>query len=101
MPVLKHLLPHPIVLCQVAWTDYVGSNVCAVAGNAEFVAVGCLDGSLYVYSPAGRRVLPAIMLGCPAPSDPYPMLPHPAAKLLHTYPITPCPDPLCPALTQT
>jgi len=49
----------------LAWVDYLPSEVTAVGGNSEFVAVGCIDGSLYLYSPAGRRLLPALLLSAP------------------------------------
>lgn len=46
----------------VIWEDYLPSAVLLMAGNALFSAVGCEDGSLNIYSPAGRRLLPPIIL---------------------------------------
>lgn len=48
---------------EVRWSDYLASTACSIAGNNLFAAVGCLDGTVYVYSPAGRRLLPAMLLG--------------------------------------
>lgn len=42
---------------RTTWEDYISGRVTAIAGNANFSAVGCEDGSLYIYSPTGRRVL--------------------------------------------
>ncbi|CAO3675192.1 unnamed protein product [Umbelopsis vinacea] len=44
------------------WVDYVPSSVLQMTGNKYFCAVGCEDGSIVVYSPAGRRLLPPLML---------------------------------------
>lgn len=44
------------------WMDYLASPVLVMTSNTSFSAVGCEDGSLHVYSPAGRRLLPAIVL---------------------------------------
>ncbi|KAM3581865.1 HIR complex subunit [Umbelopsis sp. WA50703] len=44
------------------WVDYVPSSVLQMTGNKNFCAVGCEDGSVVVYSSAGRRLLPPLML---------------------------------------
>ncbi|KAH8550148.1 WD40-repeat-containing domain protein [Umbelopsis sp. PMI_123] len=44
------------------WVDYVPSSVLQMTGNKHFCAVGCEDGSIVIYSPAGRRLLPPLML---------------------------------------
>lgn len=44
------------------WEDYLQYAVVLIAGNTLFAAVGCEDGSLHVYSPSGRRLLPPIVL---------------------------------------
>ena len=49
------------------WQDSLPAPVCSLAGNDKFAAAGCIDGSLYVYSPGGRRLFPAMMLSS-APS---------------------------------
>lgn len=46
----------------IIWVDYLPSAVLLMAGNQLFSAVGCEDGSLNLYSPAGRRLLPPIIL---------------------------------------
>eukprot|EP00741_Cyanophora_paradoxa_P018977 tig00021108_g18320.t1 len=49
------------------WTDRVYARACAVAGNTGvFAACAFDDGSLSVYSPAGRRVMPPLALGAQA-----------------------------------
>lgn len=37
------------------WVDYVPSSVLQMTGNKHFCAVGCEDGSIIIYSQAGRR----------------------------------------------
>ncbi|KAI9483200.1 MAG: TUP1-like enhancer of split-domain-containing protein [Benjaminiella poitrasii] len=44
------------------WVDYLPSAVLLMVSNALFSAVGCEDGSIYTYSPAGRRLLPPLIL---------------------------------------
>jgi len=44
------------------WQDYVPRPVSLVTGNTHFWAACCEDGSLYVWTPAGRRLLNAIIL---------------------------------------
>ncbi|KAG0309893.1 HIR complex subunit [Dissophora globulifera] len=57
--------PSRVVYSQkgaVVWTDYLPSSVLLMTGNSQFTAVACEDGGLYVYSPAGRRLMPCILL---------------------------------------
>lgn len=51
---------------DVLWCDRISGKVTVLAGNTNFWAVGCEDGSLQVYTKCGRRALPAIMLGSAA-----------------------------------
>ncbi|KAF0505748.1 WD40 repeat-like protein [Gigaspora margarita] len=44
------------------WFDYVPSAVILITGHSQYSAVACEDGSIYIYSSAGRRLLPVIML---------------------------------------
>lgn len=44
------------------WVDYLPSAVLLMAGNPIFSAVGCEDGSINIYSPSGRRMLPPIIM---------------------------------------
>ncbi|KAG0175754.1 HIR complex subunit, partial [Apophysomyces sp. BC1034] len=44
------------------WSDYVSSAIVLITGNDMFTAIGCEDGTLHVYSPAGRRLIPPIVL---------------------------------------
>ncbi|KAI8986936.1 WD40-repeat-containing domain protein [Pilobolus umbonatus] len=44
------------------WVDYLSTNVLLMAGNHLFSSLGCEDGSIHVYSPSGRRMLPPIVL---------------------------------------
>ncbi|KAI7832276.1 WD40-repeat-containing domain protein [Gamsiella multidivaricata] len=46
----------------VVWVDYLPSPVLLMTGNSHFSAVACEDGGLYVYSLAGRRLMPCILL---------------------------------------
>nr|XP_043613664.1 protein HIRA [Erigeron canadensis] len=48
---------------QTLWSDRISGNVTVLAGNANFWAVGCEDGSLQVYTKCGRRSMPTMMLG--------------------------------------
>ncbi|KAJ3130441.1 HIR complex subunit [Nowakowskiella sp. JEL0407] len=47
---------------KVFWTDFLQSVVIHVKGTNKFTAISCADGTLYIYSPAGRRILPCIAL---------------------------------------
>lgn len=44
------------------WVDYLPSAVLLMTGNQIFSAVGCEDGSINIYSPSGRRMLPPIIM---------------------------------------
>lgn len=47
---------------QSLWQDYVPKAVLLLTGNANFWAAGCEDGTLYLWTPAGRRMMPAMLL---------------------------------------
>ncbi|KAF1364996.1 Hira-domain-containing protein [Lizonia empirigonia] len=47
---------------QALWQDYLPKAVLLVAGNTNFFAAACEDGSVYAWSPAGRRTLNAMIL---------------------------------------
>ena len=47
---------------QSLWQDYLLKPVLLLTGNANFWAAACEDGSLYVWTPAGRRLLNALVL---------------------------------------
>ncbi|KAF1968366.1 Hira-domain-containing protein [Bimuria novae-zelandiae CBS 107.79] len=44
------------------WQDFLPKPVLLVTGNTNFFAAACEDGSIYAWSPAGRRTLPAMIL---------------------------------------
>ncbi|CAO3610103.1 unnamed protein product [Cunninghamella echinulata] len=46
----------------ILWTDYLPSSILLLTGNEHFSVVGCEDATIIVYSPAGRRLLPPIVL---------------------------------------
>ncbi|KAF5772763.1 putative transcription factor WD40-like family [Helianthus annuus] len=48
---------------QTLWSDRISCNVTVLAGNTNFWAVGCEDGSLQVYTKCGRRSMPTMMMG--------------------------------------
>ncbi|KAF5193563.1 Hira-like protein [Thalictrum thalictroides] len=48
------------------WSDRISGKVSALAGNANFWAVGCQDGCLQIYTKCGRRAMPAMMMGSAA-----------------------------------
>ena len=50
---------------QVVWQDFLPKAALLVTGNKRFWAVGCEDGSLHVWTPAGRRLLNAVILEAP------------------------------------
>ncbi|KAI0682933.1 WD40 repeat-like protein [Cytidiella melzeri] len=50
---------------QTQWLDYVPSPVVGMTATNSFSAVGLQDGSVHVYSPTGRRLMPSISLGDP------------------------------------
>lgn len=47
---------------QAIWQDYLPRAVLLVTGNQNFWAAACEDGSLYVWTPAGRRMINAMIL---------------------------------------
>ncbi|KAI8349396.1 TUP1-like enhancer of split-domain-containing protein, partial [Blakeslea trispora] len=47
---------------RIVWMDYLPSAALLMTGNKHFSAVSCEDGSIHVYSPAGRRLLPPMMM---------------------------------------
>ena len=44
------------------WQDFLPKAVLIVTGNSNFWAAGCEDGSLHIWTPAGRRLLNALVL---------------------------------------
>ncbi|PSR97439.1 putative for the periodic repression of protein [Coniella lustricola] len=44
------------------WQDFLPRAVILVTGNKHFWSVACEDGSLYVWTPAGRRMINAMIL---------------------------------------
>ncbi|KAJ3162793.1 HIR complex subunit [Geranomyces michiganensis] len=50
---------------ETLWIDTVPSKVLQITGTPAFVAISCVDGSIYCYSPAGRRLLPCMFLEAP------------------------------------
>jgi protein HIRA/HIR1 len=47
---------------QSLWQDYVPKPVLLVTGNTNFWAAACEEGSMYVWTPAGRRLLNAMVV---------------------------------------
>jgi protein HIRA/HIR1 len=47
---------------QSLWQDYLPKPVILLTGNSHFWAAACDDGSLYVWTPAGRRLLNALVI---------------------------------------
>ena len=47
---------------QPVFSDFLPRNVLLVTGNAEYWAAACEDGSVYAWTPAGRRLFNAIIL---------------------------------------
>jgi len=47
---------------QLLWQDFLPRAVVLVTGNSRYWAAACDDGSLYVWSPAGRRIFNAFAL---------------------------------------
>ncbi|CAG8953214.1 hypothetical protein HYFRA_00003415 [Hymenoscyphus fraxineus] len=46
----------------VLWQDFLPRAVVLVAGNKNFWAAACEDGSIYTWTPAGRRIFNALIL---------------------------------------
>ncbi|KAJ8519415.1 hypothetical protein ONZ45_g3630 [Pleurotus djamor] len=47
------------------WLDYLPSPALQVRATSYFCAVALQDGSIVVYSPTGRRIMPTLALGSP------------------------------------
>ena len=47
---------------QTLWQDFLHKAALLTTGNRHFWAVGCEDGSLHVWTPAGRRLMNALVL---------------------------------------
>ncbi len=47
---------------QNVWLDFLPSSVLLVTGNQRFWCCGCEDASIYVWTPAGRRLLNALVM---------------------------------------
>lgn len=47
---------------QSVWQDYLPKSVLLVTGNQNFWAAACEDGSVHVWTPAGRRMINAMIL---------------------------------------
>lgn len=47
---------------DVLWQDFLPRAIVLVTGNKNFWAAACEDGSLYTWSPAGRRLINAMVL---------------------------------------
>ena len=47
---------------QPIWQDYLPRSALLVTGNKRFWSVACEDGSVYAWTPAGRRLVNAITL---------------------------------------
>lgn len=47
---------------QTLWQDFLPRAVLLVTGNRNFWAASCEDGTLHVWTPAGRRLLSALVL---------------------------------------
>lgn len=44
------------------WQDFLPRAVILVTGNKDFWAAACEDGTLYVWTPAGRRIISSMLL---------------------------------------
>ena len=47
---------------QILWQDFLPKAALLVTGSRHFWAVGCEDGTLHLWTPAGRRLLNAMVL---------------------------------------
>ena len=47
---------------RVLWHDFLPRPVLCATLSEHFAAVACDDGSVYLYSPSGRRLAPALLL---------------------------------------
>jgi len=50
---------------KILWEDRLKSHATFLVCHSKFFAVGCSDGLLFLYSFAGRYILPALVLGDP------------------------------------
>ena len=50
---------------RTVWTDRVPARVTVAAASRQHYAVGCDDGTLFIYSSTGRRLLPCVVLARP------------------------------------
>jgi len=48
------------------WEDRLPSFALNLVANSHFTACACKDGTVYVWTRAGRRLLPCMMLDAPA-----------------------------------
>ncbi|KAG5188065.1 WD40-repeat-containing domain protein, partial [Tribonema minus] len=81
-----------------AWRDYVAGKVTACCGNTMLSAVGCTDGSVYLYDRAGvRAAVPFVLEGAvahlecnesPSPQPPAPAQAPPPPRCDHLLAIT-------------
>ncbi|KAL4246407.1 Protein HIR [Abortiporus biennis] len=53
---------------QTQWLDYLPSPILALTTTNKFSAVAMQDGTINVYSPTGRRLMPSMSLGAPCSS---------------------------------
>ncbi|MCJ1354317.1 MAG: HIR complex subunit [Icmadophila ericetorum] len=47
---------------QPVWQDYLPRSVLLITGDRNFWAAACEDGSIYAWTPAGRRIVNALVL---------------------------------------
>ena len=47
---------------QPIWQDFLPKSVLLMTGSQQFWAVACEDGSIYAWTPAGRRLINALVL---------------------------------------
>ncbi|KAF3932294.1 hypothetical protein ABW19_dt0205415 [Dactylella cylindrospora] len=47
---------------KTIWTDYLPKPVILITANSNFYAAACEDGSLHIFTPAGRRLLSPLIL---------------------------------------
>lgn len=47
---------------QLLWQDFIAKPALLVTGNKKFWAAACEDGTVYVWTPAGRRIMNTLVL---------------------------------------
>lgn len=47
---------------QSIWQDYLPRSVLLITGNKHYWSAACEDGSIYIWTPAGRRMVNALVL---------------------------------------